>query len=103
MNKITGALIAALTLLPLSACDKGKGDDRLAGRVEDAADNRADAMENNADMMRNQADMLDNRAGAVRDNGEARGDAIDAADVNANAMTPEQRQAIIANQAPAVR
>lgn len=88
-------ILAAMLLAPLAACG-GNGDDKLAGRVEDAADNRADAMEA-------QADALKERAEQVRDTGESRSDAIDAADVNAQAMSQERRDAIVANEAAAVR
>ena len=96
MNRYLLATGAALLALQLTACDKGKGDDKLADKVENAADARADAMENQADAMNEQADQ-------VRETGEARADAIDAADVNANAMTGEKKDAIVANEAPAVR
>lgn len=94
--------IAILAALPLAACNKSPSD-KLADRVENAADNRADAMEANADTLRNQAAMLDNRAEKTRDTGEARADAIEAADMNVAAMSQERRDAIVANQAAAVR
>lgn len=80
---------------PLAACG-GNGDDKLAQRVEDAADNRADQMEA-------QAQDLENRADRTREIGEQRGDAIDAADLNAQAMSNAQKDAIVANSAAAVR
>lgn len=94
--------IAAGCTLMLAACHNSPSD-KLAGRVEGAADNRADAMENQADALRAQAKALDNRAGTVRDNGEARADAIKAADENVGNMTQAHRDAIVNNQAPAVR
>ena len=63
-------MLLAMSLVSLSACNS-KGTEKLADRVENAADNRADA--------------------------------IKAADVNASAMSQEQRDAIVANQAAAVR
>ncbi|WP_375271449.1 hypothetical protein [Sphingomonas sp.] len=88
-------ILSALLLAPLAACG-GNGDDKLAERVEDAADNRADALES-------RADALEERADQVRATGESRSDAIDAADLNAEAMTAEQKNAIVANNAAAVR
>lgn len=88
-------ILAAMLIAPLAACG-GNGDDKLAERVEDAADNRADAMEA-------QAEALEEKAEQVRDTGESRSDAIDAADVNAQAMSQERRDAIVANEAAAVR
>ncbi|TPG56055.1 hypothetical protein [Sphingomonas glacialis] len=90
-------MIAALALvaLPLTACG-GNGDGKLAKQVEKAADNRADAMEANAKD-------LEAQAKAERKTGEDRADAIRAADVNAAAMTPEQRGEVVANDAAAVR
>ena len=87
-----GALVAALSL---AACNNSPSD-KLADRVENTADARADAMEA-------RADMLDNQAEQVRDTGESRADAIQAADMNVATMSPEQRDAIVANQAAAVR
>ena len=94
--------IGAVALLMLAACG-GAGDDKLAGRVEDAADNRADALEAQADILENRAEALGQRAERVRDAGERRSDAIDAADLNAQAMSQERRDAIVANSAAAVR
>ncbi len=88
-------MLAVLMAAPLAACG-GNGSDKLAERVEDAADNRADAMEA-------QADALETRAEQVRDTGESRADAIKAADLNAQAISPERRDAIVANEAAAVR
>jgi hypothetical protein len=90
-------MIVALTALalPLAACG-GNGDGKLAKQVEKAADNRADAMEANAEALKEDAK-------AERDAGKDRADAIRAADVNAAAMSPEQRSAVVANEAAAVR
>ncbi|TVV77340.1 hypothetical protein [Sphingomonas solaris] len=87
MRFITAAAMV-LFVAPLAACG-GNGDDKLAERVEDQAENRADALEERADQ--------------VRDTGEQRADAIDAADLNAEAMSAEQKNAIVANEAAAVR
>lgn len=87
-------IAASVSVLALGGCSKG--DDKLAGRVENAADARADALEN-------QADALDDRAEQVRETGEQRSDAIDAADLNTQAMSAEQKNAILANEAAAVR
>ncbi|RZL82767.1 MAG: hypothetical protein EOP66_04565 [Sphingomonas sp.] len=97
---IIAAAIAAI--LPLGACSKSPSD-KLADQVENAGDNCADAMEANAQDLRNQAGMLDNRADKARDTAESRSDAIKAADMNVANMTQEQRDAIVANQAAAVR
>ncbi len=73
--------------LSLAACG-GKGDDKLGSQVEAAADNRADAMEATADNLKDQAK-------AVRKSGDQQADAIDDADVNAAAMSDEQKAALI--------
>ncbi|MBW6523967.1 hypothetical protein KZ810_10715 [Sphingomonas sp. RHCKR47] len=93
----TFRLAAAVLLLatPLAACG-GSGDDKLAHQVKKAADNRADQLEQRADDLKDQADQ-------VRKTGEKRGDAIDAADLNTHAMSPEQKAAVVNDQAPAVR
>ena len=54
-------------------------------------------------MLRQQANGLDKRAEIVRDTAESRADAIKAADMNVKEMTQAQRDAIVANEAPAVR
>ncbi|KTT69019.1 hypothetical protein [Sphingomonas sanguinis] len=95
-------LLLTASLVSLSACNS-KGTDKLAENVEKAADNRADGMESQADALRNEAKQLDKQAEKTRDYAEDRADAIKAADVNAAAMSPEQREAIVANQAAAVR
>ena len=53
-----------------------------------AAENRADALEA-------AADNLEDRAEAVRDQGEKQGEAVDDADVNAAAMSNEQKAALV--------
>lgn len=77
----------AVLALPLAACG-GKGDDTLGRQVEQAADNRAEALEATADNLQEQAK-------AVRKSGAKQADAIDAADVNAQAMSDAQKQALI--------
>lgn len=88
-------LAAVACALPLAGCNKSPSE-KLAGRVENAADARADTMENQASMLKQQAD-------EVRDAGEERADAIKAADRNVSEMSQEQRDAIVANQSAAVR
>lgn len=89
---VTGAAAFALCL---AGCNQSPAD-KLADRVENAADVRADSMEN-------QADALQERAEQIRETGEERADAISAADRNVATMSDERTEAIIANQAPAVR
>lgn len=87
---------AAICALALAGCNQSPAEN-LADRVEKAADNRADALES-------QADTLQDRAEQVREGGEERADAIKAADRNVAAtMTQERRDAIVANEAAAVR
>ena len=87
MKKTMTALTLGAMALSLAACG-GKGDDKLGSEVEAAADNRADALEA-------AADNLEDRAEAVRANGERQNEAIDDADVNAAAMSDEQKAALI--------
>jgi len=101
MNKAM-PLGITLAALALAGCNNSPSD-KLADKVENAADARADNLEARADNLQTQADMLDNRAEQVRDTGKSRADAIEAADMNVQAMTQEQREAIVANQAAAVR
>lgn len=94
-TKAASAIVTGLFLIGASACSNSPSDN-LAARVENAADARADAMEN-------QADDLQERAQQVRKAGEERADAIDAAGRNVAAMSQEHRDAIVANEAAAVR
>lgn len=87
MKKTMIALGLGAMAVSLAACG-GKGDDKLGSQVEAAADNRADALEA-------RADNLEDRAEAVRDSGDEQADAIDDADVNAAAMSDEQKAALI--------
>ena len=81
------ALGLAILALPLAACG-GKGDDKLASDIKEAADNRADQMEATADNMKDQAD-------AVRDDAAQQADAVDDADVNAAAMSEREKAGLV--------
>ena len=96
------AIVLAAAIVTLAGCNNSPSD-KLADRVEGAADNRADALENRSDMLEAQADALDQRADQVRDTGDSRADAIGAADQNVAGMSQQRRDAIVANQAAAVR
>ncbi len=87
MKKLAIATLIAAIALPLAACG-GKGDDKLGSQVEKAADNRADALDA-------AADNLEDQAKAVRKDGERQSDAIDDADVNAQAMPQAQKEALV--------
>ncbi len=87
MKKLAIATMIAAIALPLAACG-GKGDDKLGSQVEKAADNRADALDA-------AADNLEDQAKAVRKDGERQSDAIDDADVNAQAMPQTQKDALV--------
>ena len=87
MKKMSFALIGAASLA-LGACG-GKGDDALAENVQENFDNAADnldAMAANA--TGTEAATLGNQADALRDEGDRKEDAIDDADVNAAATSP---------------
>ncbi|AXJ94690.1 MULTISPECIES: hypothetical protein [unclassified Sphingomonas] len=86
MKKTVIAAMLGTMALSLAACG-GKGDDKLGHEVEKAYDNRADAIEQAADNMKDQAKQL-------RKSGEQQADAIDDADVNAQAMTEGQKDAL---------
>lgn len=97
MNTTKFAVVAA-ALFALSACG-GKGDDKLGDQAAQAADNRADAMDATADNMSGtQRDVMEANADATRAAGEAREEAIDDADVNADAMTNGQKAVVINGQ-----
>ncbi|GGB31753.1 hypothetical protein GCM10011380_21370 [Sphingomonas metalli] len=86
MKRVLIGLCVVPLALSVAACG-GAGDDKLAKNVENAYDNRADAMEQ-------AADNLEDQAKQVRKSGEQQADAIDDADVNAQAMSDEQKAAL---------
>ncbi|WP_267395780.1 MULTISPECIES: hypothetical protein [unclassified Sphingomonas] len=95
MKTMFAAILVAGLALSLGGCAKS-GDEKLADRVENHADAQADAL-------KNQAAELNAEAKQVRETGKQRGDAIDAANLNTQAMTNEQKAAIVNGAAPAVR
>ncbi len=100
--KLVISIAAVLGAAMLAGCSNDPSD-KLADRVENAGEKRADMIENNADALRDDAATLDKRAESVRDTAESRADAIEAADMKVEKMSQEQRDAIVANKAPAVR
>src|SRR3712207_3029562 len=91
--------VAVTCLIALSACG-GKGDDSLGDNAADAADAKADNLEAAADNASNgaQEDALEAQAEATREAGEKREEAIDDADVNAQALSNEQKNALVNGQ-----
>lgn len=90
-------MLATMTAacLTLAACG-GKGDDKLGEQAQEAAENRADAIDATADTMTGAAkDATEARADAVRAAGDAKEEAIDDADVNADAMSNAQKKAAV--------
>jgi hypothetical protein len=86
-------------LLALAACG-GQGDDTLGDNVADAADAQADNLDAMADNMSNEAaaENIEDQADAIREAGKEKEEAIDEADVNADAMTPAEKGAVTKGQ-----
>ena len=86
MKKVSFALVGAAALA-LSACG-GQGDDTLGDNVADNYDAAADNLDAMADNAANGAEeaTLENQADALREEGDAKEDAVDDADVNAQAV-----------------
>lgn len=81
--------------MALAACG-GKGDDKLGEQAQEAGENKADKMDAVADNMSGTAeDLMQANADATRQAGDAKEDAIDRSDVNADALTPAERQKVI--------
>ncbi|KKC27407.1 hypothetical protein [Sphingomonas sp. SRS2] len=90
-------MLATMTAaaLSLAACG-GKGDDKLGDQAQEAMENRADALDVAADNMTGAAeDATEAKADAIRETGDAKEEAIDDADVNADAMTTSQKKAVV--------
>ncbi len=83
MKKLSFAVVGAAALA-LAACG-GQGDDALGDNVADNYDAAADNLDAAADNATNEVveDRLENQADALREEGEAKEEAIDEADVNA--------------------
>ena len=81
-------ILASSAFLALAACG-GQGDDAAGDNVADAYENKADALEEMADNASTeaQADSLEAQADALEDTGEAKEEAIDDADINAEATS----------------
>ena len=94
--KHTTTLAAIIGMsLTLAACG-GKGDDKLGEQAQEAAENKADKMDAMADNMSGTAeDMMQAKADATREAGEAREEAIDESDINAEALTPAELAKVI--------
>jgi protein involved in sex pheromone biosynthesis len=80
-------LALSAPLFVLAACG-GKGDDKLGEQVQEAAENSADNAVANGTMTEGQAE-------AVKDAAEVKEEKIDDADVNADALSNEQKAAVV--------
>ena len=89
-------IAASSCLIALGACG-GNGDDALGDNAAEAAEAKADNLEAAADNAATpaQAEALEAQADVVEDAGEAREEAIDDADVNAQAMSNTQKEAVV--------
>ena len=86
---------AAAGLFALAACG-GQGDDKLGEQAQEASENQADALDAAADNATGSTeDSLEAQADALREQGEEKEEAIDDADVNADAMTNTQKESVV--------
>jgi hypothetical protein len=97
MRKLMLAAVVAASL-SLTACG-GSGDDKLDDEAAEAAENMLDGMEAAADNMSEAAeDAMEANADAVHAGGEAKEEAIDDADVDADELSNSQTDAIVNGQ-----
>jgi len=79
----------------LAACG-GRGDDKLGEQAKEAAENKADKMDAMAiNMSGTSEDLMQAKADATREAGDAKEEAIDRSDVNADSLTPAEREKVI--------
>lgn len=88
--KTVFAVVGLAATLTLAACG-GSGDDTLGDAAADQAEVQADALEANG---------MDAAADRVEEVGDAREEAIDDADVDADAMTTAQQNALVNGAMP---
>lgn len=79
-------ILAAALALPLAACG-GDGDDALAERAEQAGEQQAEAARANG--------MTEAAADQLEEAGEERAEQIDDSDVDADALSAEQKAALV--------
>ena len=93
-------LMVPMILLAGCGSGGGGGRDRIADKVEDNAENRAEAMDAAADTMTNAlgANAVEQQANLVRAEGKDRADAIRNSQLDASALTSEQKNAIVAGK-----
>jgi hypothetical protein len=90
--------IAAAGSILVAACG-GQGDDTLGDQAQEAAEGRAEQLEQAGDAAGGRTeDVLEAQADAVREGGEAREEAIDDADVDADAMSGAEKEALVKGQ-----
>jgi hypothetical protein len=89
-------IVIGAGFLALAACG-GKGDDALGDNAAEAAEAQANNLEAAADNAATevQSDTLEDRADVVREVGAAKEEAIDDADVNAHAMSNQQKEEVV--------
>jgi len=88
-------IMLGTSLLVLAACG-GNGDDKLGEQAQEAMENRADNIDALAENMSGtDQDVMETKADATREMGDAKEEAIDDSDVDAEAMTQAQKDALV--------
>ncbi len=91
-------LITIAAAAAISACG-GQGDDTLGDNAADAAEAQAENLEEAAENVGGaQGENLQEQADAVEDRGAATEEQIDESDVEADELTPAQRNALVNGQ-----
>ena len=93
--RVVFSAVAGVAWLSLTGCG-GTGDDKLGEQAQKEMENRAEEMDAAAENMSGAAkDSLEANADATREQGQLKREALDDADVDADALSNAEKDAVI--------